>query len=164
MAPITRILVPVDFSPSSEHAARYAAVLASRLGASVELLHVVVDPLTAAVYSDAYIPDYAQIEASLVAGAEQQIAQCRELLPGSPVIDTTVQVGAVAPGIVEHAAATGADLIVMATHGRTGLTHVVLGSVAERVVRTAACPVLTIRAHAAAGAAEAPAAAGVAVA
>jgi nucleotide-binding universal stress UspA family protein len=146
MTPImTRILVPVDFSPGSEHALAYAAALTLRVGAHLGLLHVVEDP-TASAWSEYYVPDLARWRADLVAGAEKRIAACRAALTGAPPeIDTAVRVGHAASTIVEFARTERFDLIVMGTHGRTGLTHLLMGSVAERVVRTASCPVLTVR-------------------
>jgi nucleotide-binding universal stress UspA family protein len=88
---------------------------------------------------------------SLIAGAERQLARLKDSAAALGIAaETAVIRGRPAPSIIEHAKDGGFDLIVMGTHGRTGLSHVVIGSVAERVVRTAPCPVLTIRAHVAA--------------
>jgi nucleotide-binding universal stress UspA family protein len=144
----TRILVPTDFSAQSDAALATAKDLATRFGASLHLIHVLEDPYAVATYSaDAlgYLPpgirELWQHEAEkhfddLVTPAER--AQF-------PVTTTVLFSGSAAREIVEHAQANAIDLIVMGTHGRGGFAHLLLGSVAERVVRTATCPVLTVR-------------------
>jgi universal stress protein A len=145
---VKRILVPVDFSRHADAAFAYARELASPLGASVELLHVVEDPLAAGVWSsEVYTAEIAGLQVNLVRDAEQQLREYAAAHDRS--IATTVRSGPVAREIVAFAADQSFDLIVMGTHGRTGVAHVVLGSVAERVVRLAPCPVLTLRAAAA---------------
>lgn len=142
---IGRILVPVDFSAHSDRALRYAAGLAAPFAAQVELLHVVEDPyLTGAWSSDVYVPKVPELMADLRADAERRLAALKSATAGVTV-ETGVMTGRTAQTIVDRARDGGFDLIVMATHGRTGVAHLVLGSVAERVVRTAACPVLTVR-------------------
>lgn len=147
---IARILVPVDFSAHSDRALRYAATLAGRFGATVELLHVVEDPfVTGAWTSKAFIPNIPELMDALVVDARRQLSELRtfEAAEGVP-LDVAVLTGEPAQTIVGHAKAGGFDLIVMGTHGRTGLSHAFMGSVAERVVRTATCPVLTVQAAA----------------
>ena len=144
---IAHILVPLDFSTNAARALRYAKTLASRFGASLELLHVVEDPFTSGAWSsEIYVPNIVELRGSLVKDAEQRLAvdQSALSLEGVPTI-ATVRTGPVGYTIVEYAQAVHADLIVMGTHGRTGLAHIFMGSVAERVVRTAPCPVLTVR-------------------
>jgi nucleotide-binding universal stress UspA family protein len=146
-ATITRILVPMDFSAHSDVALRYATTLASRFGATVELLHVVEDPFVSGAWGfEAYLPNLAEVQEQLVAEAENRLAECRATVSGQGVpAVATVRTGRIASTIVEYAKGLEADLIVMGTHGRTGFTHLVMGSVAERVVRMAPCPVLTVR-------------------
>jgi nucleotide-binding universal stress UspA family protein len=144
---ITKILVPVDFSPHAERAFRYAATLAHRLGAELALLHVVEDPFASGAWgAEAYVPNVPELLESLISGAERQLTTLKEsaAAPG-PTATTAVLTGSPSNAIVEHAKDGGFDLIVMGTHGRTGLAHAVMGSVAERVVRKAPCPVLTLR-------------------
>jgi universal stress protein A len=155
---ITAILVPVDFTPLADRALKYAAMLARRHSARLELVHVVEDPfVTGAWSSDGYVPNAGELLEGLIASAEQRLAQSAAAL-GVPV-KTAVLSGRPAQAIVEHAGAGGFDLIVMGTRGRTGLSHVVMGSVAERVVRNAPCPVLTVHATEEATARESSAAA-----
>jgi universal stress protein A len=158
---ITRILVPVDFSPHAERAFRYATTLAHRLGAKLALLHVVVDPFaTGAWGAEVYVPNVPELLANLISDAERQLATLKESAAALGLaVETAVITGSPANVIVEHAKDGGFDLIVMGTHGRTGLSHAVMGSIAERIVRTAPCPVLTIRGVEVPAAATSPAAA-----
>jgi universal stress protein A len=142
---IKTILVPTDFSPNSLGALQYAEALARRFGAAVHLLHVCQPAtLTAATVEAALIalPD-ADAESRSAAAAEME--KVRALIADVPVT-TEIDLGSPAPCIVAAAVEHAADLIVMGTHGRGPLLHMMLGSVAERVVRAAPCPVLTIRA------------------
>ncbi|HZP42147.1 MAG TPA: universal stress protein [Candidatus Binatia bacterium] len=132
---IARIVVPTDFSVCSMRALQRAEALAQRLGAEVVLVHV----------------DPSVVLGSEVAPARQDAVR-RELDGIAAVLGTrgvrargVVRAGAPAEEILAVAMAEGADLIVMGTHGRTGLAHALLGSVAEDVVRRALCPVLTVR-------------------
>ena len=147
MTRITRIMVPTDFSPASDVALEYARALAGEFSASIDLVHVFDDPFTSGAFvGDGTVMMPLELRASLENWAREQLAERHarhaNALPGS---STVLLMGAPARRIVEHANETGADLIVMGTHGRSGLGHLLLGSVAERVVRTAACPVLTTR-------------------
>jgi universal stress protein A len=144
----TRILVPTDFSGPSDAALEYAKALADRFGASLHLVHVLEDQVVGGAFgADPYLagaPAYAE---ALRADAEARLAarltaRERIRLHGSSEIAS----GPSARTIVEIAESHGIDLIVMGTHGRTGLAHALIGSVAERVVRSAPCPVLTLHA------------------
>jgi universal stress protein A len=142
-----RIMVPTDFSPTSDAALEYARAFAGRLGATIDLVHVFDDPFTSGAFvGDGTVMMPVQLRESLEHWAREQLERRHgghaPVLPGSSV---ALLMGTPAKRIVEHAAETHADLIVMGTHGRTGLGHLLLGSVAERVVRTAPCPVLTWR-------------------
>jgi nucleotide-binding universal stress UspA family protein len=149
---ITKILVPVDFSPHAERAFCYATTLARRLGARLALLHVVEDPFATGAWSgEIYVPNVPELLKNLIDGAERQLATMKDGAAALGIgVETAVITGRPARSIVEYASSDGVDLIVMGTHGHTGLAHAVMGSVAERVVRKAPCPVLTIRASAAA--------------
>jgi len=144
---ISRILVPVDFSAHSDEALRYAAALGSRLGASLELLHVVEDPFVSGAWSsEVYVPNVPELLDNLVADAKRRLSDLKDVVvPESVPAATAVLKGRPAHTIVEHAKDGHFDLVVMGTHGRTGLAHLVMGSVAEAVVRRAPCPVLTVR-------------------
>jgi nucleotide-binding universal stress UspA family protein len=144
---INRILVPVDFSAHSEKAVRYATTLADRFGARVSLLHVVEDPfVTGAWRAEAFVPNMPELLDELVKAAQTQIGELKgHLAARGFVVDTTVITGQPAHSIVEMAKAGAFDLVVMGTHGRTGLSHAFMGSIAERVVQKAPCAVLTVR-------------------
>jgi nucleotide-binding universal stress UspA family protein len=135
---IHHILAPTDFSASAIQAVTAAFELAQTFGAKLSLLHVIEVP--------AYAIEVALPLEALERDARRELAL---LLPEAEAahMDMTrlVDVGVPYQKIVETATAEQVDLIVMATHGRTGLSHLVLGSVAERMVRLAPCPVLTIR-------------------
>jgi universal stress protein A len=143
---IRKILAPTDFSAHAANAVRYACDLAERLGAELHLLHVLSaivpvgpDPLFVPV-----LPPESYHESEV----HSRQALERSLDPSwgnPPSVVTAVRWESPVEGIVDYAREAAIDLIVIATHGRTGLSHVLLGSVAERIVREAPCPVLTIR-------------------
>ncbi len=147
---IKRILVPVDFSKASLHALDYARAFAKPFRADLLVVHVV-EPIYYATPVDMYAasPNVAMLieEQRRMATAHLERLSA-DLSKKGQGHRTVLKSGAPAQVIVDTARSTKADLIIMATHGRTGLAHVFLGSVAERVVRTAACPVLTVRAPA----------------
>jgi universal stress protein A len=139
------ILAPTDFSDYSKEAINDALELAQTFGAKLSLLHVVELPSSPI---EEFVPS--TMGGDLLDDLERRAsAELAQVLPQAQ--EATIEVRrAVVMGspfrkIIETAEAEHVDLIVMATHGRTGLRHLVMGSVAERVVRTAPCPVLTIR-------------------
>jgi universal stress protein A len=144
---VSRILVPVDFSPHSDLALRYAAPFARRLEAAVELLHVVDDRMGNPVWTSEFpIFDLSDFLKNLIAEAEAQLERYRGMAELARVRTAiTVRTGQPAKTIIEHARTGGVALIVMGTHGRSGLAHLFMGSVAEHVVRHAPCPVVTMR-------------------
>jgi universal stress protein A len=144
---ITRILVPLDFGPQADAVVAYATAIAAPVRASIDLLHVIVDPAGAHDWvADLYLREMTAIRERAIAEAEQHlnryVARCA--LSGVEARRRVV-IGRPTPVILAEARTQSADLIVMGTHGRTGLAHVLLGSVAEQVVRAAPCPVLTVR-------------------
>jgi nucleotide-binding universal stress UspA family protein len=136
---IQHILVPTDFSPDAEQALEHAVALAQQFKARITLLHAIHLPVTTEVALTAY---FSEMEAS--AQRDMETYQKRVADAGLTV-EALVLVGDPFRQITETAANAGVDLIVMGTHGRTGLQHWMLGSVAERVVRLAPCPVLVTR-------------------
>lgn len=140
---VKRILVPIDFSDCSKKALQYALPLAKEHRAALTLVFVVPPAYGAGEYGGI---DYAQLEGSMKKGGEKELAKLvvGEVCEEVPV-DTLVLVGSPARQIVETARSLPADLIVISTHGRTGLKHVFLGSVTEHVVQRAPCPVLVVR-------------------
>jgi nucleotide-binding universal stress UspA family protein len=143
---ITRILVPTDFSVDANAALTYALELARKFDAPVHLLHVVEDPLAAGMWSsEIYTAEIAGLQVNLKRDAEERLR--RSVPDDAGTVSTEVRTGSAATQIIQAARETNADLIVMGTRGRTGVAHVIMGSVAERVVRLAPCPVLTLRAE-----------------
>lgn len=142
----SKILVPVDFSETSLHAVRLAIAMARSGGGKVHLLHVGTLPLVvsdAAAYGAA-VPAYL-LEAKDQIAAEQKHALeklAAEEVPEGLLGGVAVREGFPPDEIVEEAKACGADLVVIGTHGRSGISRLVLGSVAERVIRHATCPVM----------------------
>lgn len=142
------ILVATDFSEPSEQAADAAATLAAQLGAKVTLLHSF-DPDTLVPPGAIPRPEqYRQkITKEMSDAVTERLKEIREsrLASVKDVDFAVVTHRSPAHAIVEHAEKLGADLIIVATHGRTGLGHLLIGSVAEKVVRHAHCPVLAVR-------------------
>ena len=143
---IRHILVPTDFSSHADAALRCAIELAKPFGAFITLLHVVEDPLAAGMWSsEVYTAEIAGLQINLAKDAKERLRRTAAEAGASVRIGYEVHTGRAAPTIVATAEEAPADLIVMGTAGRSGLAHAVMGSVAERVVRTAPCPVLTVR-------------------
>lgn len=145
-----RILCPIDLSEASEAALRAAAVLAGQRGAALTLLHVDVVPGSA--IPEALFPTPAALATDLSAPADRPVLELKALAErlGAPQVQAYRSVGTPAQEILAMARREAFDLIVMGTHGRKGLGHLLLGSVTEEVVRKAPCPVLTIGSEAAA--------------
>ncbi len=146
MITIRRILVPIDFSDFARPAVRYAAELAEKFAAELVLLHVIPDAVLA--LPDAVMPtlvpatDLAELTEAGKEGLAHVIAaeKLERLNPRAEV-----RIGSAAEEIIAAARDLHADLVCISTHGRSGLARVLLGSVAEHVVRQAPCPVLTVR-------------------
>ena len=143
---IKSILVPLDFSPSSKRSLDYAVSLARQFKAKLTLLHVV-EPIAT--------PDFAASfplmmeDDKLMAAAKNELEHAVKaaLVPRGLVEKILVRFGRSFHEIAEAARTRKADLIIISTHGYTGLKHALLGSTTERVVRHAPCPVLVVRQH-----------------
>ena len=133
------ILVPLDFSSSAEQALGYAMELVEKFQARLTLLHVIHIPVTSEVNLAAYL---AEMDTSAQLGMEEYL---KRVETAGHTVETIVQRGTPWHEIVETAKAKHVDLIVMGTHGRTGVQHFMLGSVAEKVVRLAPCTVMVTR-------------------
>lgn len=138
---IRSILVPTDFSAPAQAAIEYAVQLASQYDARLTLLHVI-EPVAT--------PDFAYYPLTLendkvMAAAKKHLDQMAAKLKANLVEKTLVRNGVAFHEIARAAQTLKADLIVISTHGYTGLKHILLGSRAERVVRHAPCPVLVVR-------------------
>jgi universal stress protein A len=143
----SRILVPTDFSPPSDAALEYARILAAKFGSTLRILHVIDDPSASSDFvGDGFAPSTEDIRNGLLEQARKRLDHLMNLVDRSRYhAHADAVLGTPAEAIIDFASATGTSLIVMGTHGRTGLAHLLMGSVAEQVVRTAPCPVLTVR-------------------
>jgi len=139
---LQNILVPIDFSNNSRKAVGYAIPLAAQSGARITLLHVVGKTVVYPVEMSVVIPGEAQTVAS---AHKHLVALGRKLIPGPLQGKMLVHIGEPFDEITRLARRSKAGLIICTTHGYTGLAHVLLGSTAERIVRHAPCPVLTIK-------------------
>ena len=146
MIDLRRILVPTDFSKHSHNALTYAVAFADKFGAELYLLHVVQDLAL-------FIPEAVSVAPPVAPPVEQMTAAAREALGrvvrendlGGVTVHCEVREGTPFYEIIQFAKDSDIDLIIMGTHGHSGLVHVLLGSVTEKVVRKAPCPVLTVR-------------------
>ena len=141
---IKRILVPLDFSAGSARALDFAHAMAQRFGASLHLLHVCDVPAPAIGSIEMHAVAYTEWSELLGEEAAKQLTRAQHGIIDVPV-STAVLFGNPARCIVTAATTERADLIVMGTHGYGPVMHVLMGNVAERVVRTAPCAVLTVR-------------------
>jgi len=144
---IKKILCPTDFSENSEHALQYALALATLSQADLQLFHVV-EPITYPQSTEFFEPvlDEVELMMKMQSAFQQQLEdQVATLKTEYPKISGKLVTGNTFLEIIQAARDDDVDMIVMGTHGRTGLAHVLIGSVAERVVREAPCPVLTVK-------------------
>jgi nucleotide-binding universal stress UspA family protein len=137
---VQHVLVPIDFSATADRALTYAIALAQQLQARLTLLHVLdLTPVTMEDMTATYLDDLETDAQHLLQASRERVQ--RAGLQGESLL---VQ-GTPTQTIIDTAGEQGVDLIIMGTHGRTGLAHVFLGSVAEHVVRQGPCPVLVVR-------------------
>jgi nucleotide-binding universal stress UspA family protein len=135
------ILAPVDFSAASEIALEYAVPIATQFGARITLLHVSQAQLGGNEF--AYLPIS---EAAICDPLRKRLnAMASRTIPPGLLGETLVRNGLACDQIVKAACELSSDLIILNTHGYTGLKHMLIGSTAERVVRCAPCPVLVVR-------------------
>jgi nucleotide-binding universal stress UspA family protein len=146
MISLKTVLVPTDFSEASGSALTYGKAMAGAFGASLHLVHVMEDLMAHAWAAEVYVASMPQLRDEIEKESRQRLAtiftdeerrQYRvvtALLAGNPFLE-----------IIRYAKAHDVDLIVMGTHGRGAIAHMLLGSVAEKVVRKSPCPVLTVR-------------------
>lgn len=145
MISLKKVLVPVDFSDTSDVALRYGKALAGAFGASLHIVHVVQEPYAQPWAAETYGFSMATLQQDWIKEANTKLeglltAQDRTSLKAS----ATTILGHPVTEILRFATDERIDLVVMGTHGRGPLGHMVMGSVAERVVRHAPCPVLTV--------------------
>jgi nucleotide-binding universal stress UspA family protein len=145
MVALKRILVATDFSEASEAALRHGRALAEAFGASLDILHVMEDPFIYGPTSEGYLPPphyfdemekstRGRLEHALPPAEREKLNARLAIKKGNPFVE-----------VIRYAKNENIDLIVMGTHGRGPIAHMLMGSVAEKVVRKAPCPVLTVR-------------------
>jgi nucleotide-binding universal stress UspA family protein len=142
---VNKILVPVDFSGHSLKALNYACELAKKFDAPIVLVHAYAIP--AYTLPEGYIMASPSTIAEVMNKIEEAMGQTKKeaLARGAKSVESVVVEGIPFAEIIRTAREKSCDLIIMGTHGRTGLKHALLGSVAEKVVRKAPCAVLTVR-------------------
>ena len=147
MIALKKILVPTDFGEAADAALNYARALARNFNASVDVLHVAEDVSARMFAGEVYVAMPQTLQNDVEDAARKQLDE--RLVDNDPnplpVRRVVITSNAPAVSIVSYAKETGADLIVMGTHGRGPMAHLFMGSVAERVVRLAPCPVLVVR-------------------
>jgi len=146
MIAINNILVATDFGEAADSALRYGRELAGRFGATLHVLNVVEDVFASGFAVEAYSAIVPEMQQEVESGARRRLHELVVDSDGSgPRTTSAIRTGSPTYAIVDYAREHDIDLIVMGTHGRGALAHVLMGSVAERVVRLAPCPVLTVR-------------------
>lgn len=137
---IQRILFATDFSNSARHAQQYAVALAESFGATLHALHVVSE--------EAFVPSpevqHRWLETEIDRAKKQLNVDVGGIQVAGQAVVQATQTGHPVQQVIKYAAEHEIDLIVLGTHGRTGVSHLLIGSVAEKVVRLARCPVLTV--------------------
>lgn len=146
---VSNILVPTDFSKGSQEAVRLAIDMCEKLGATLHVLHVVENPFAPGAFMEMYTPPSAEYFLDL----EKQAAdRLRALLSDENTkrckVVTITRTGLPTQEILQRLSEQPAiDMVVMSTHGRSGVSRFMMGSVADKVIRAAPCPVLTLREH-----------------
>ena len=145
MKPFDKILIAIDFSENSDYAFAYAVTLAKQFQSELTVMHVINEPVDLRGF---YVPhiSFDQLEKQIEEGAIEMMEKFTQAkLDGFINYQTAIVTGIPYEEIIKKAKETATALIVLGTHGRTGLDHIIFGSTAERVVRGATCPVLTVR-------------------
>ncbi|MCX8085014.1 MAG: universal stress protein [Calditerrivibrio sp.] len=146
MINIKKILVPTDFSETSKYAMQYAIEFAKNFGAELRIVHVIFDESQIVAF---YLPQvtFQNLDQELEESAKKQMDEFLAHFPELKEVTYDVKMlkGTAFVEIISEAKDMKADLIIIGTHGRTGLEHVLFGSTAEKVVRKSPCPVLTVK-------------------
>jgi len=147
MITLKKILVATDFGEASDAALAYGRELARTFHANLDIVHAVENVLTRGLAVEGYAASFPEIQNEIEEAARQQLASIEAADERDRLTMKTVLLTSNAPAfaIVTYAKEHDIDLIVMGTHGRGAVAHLLMGSVAERVVRMAPCPVLTVR-------------------
>jgi len=146
---VKNILVPTDFSPGSQEAVRYAYDLAVALGATLHVVHVLENPFAPGAFMEMYTPPSPEYFIDMERRAEEKLRAALTADEQAKVQAVlTTRLGVPASEILDRLEAEPKiDLVVMATHGRGGVARFVMGSVTDKIIRSAPCPVVTMREH-----------------
>lgn len=145
MGMIDKILVPIDFSDYSKNALRYAVQFAKQFNSSMYLIYVIEPIIYPADFSMGQVA-IPSMDVDIQSRAEEELKNlAKSLIDPSIKVETIIKTGKPFVEINETAKEKDIDLIIIATHGHTGVEHLLFGSTAEKVVRKAPCPVLTLR-------------------
>jgi nucleotide-binding universal stress UspA family protein len=146
MLNIKKILCPIDFSETSEEALKYAIQFAKAFSAHIDIVHILFDETQVVAF---YLPQttFQNMENEITQATKEQFKELINKYPDLTYISHSTKIIKGTPflEIIKYAKDCKSDMIVIGTHGRTGLEHVLFGSTAEKVVRKAPCPVLTVR-------------------
>jgi len=145
MRTFDKILFATDFSESSEHAFEYALALAQQFKSRLIILHVINEPVDLRGF---YVPhvSFENLEKEIEEGAQQMMAKfCSTHITDYANYETLIVTGIPYEEVLKYAEKNQASIIVLGTQGRSGIDHLLFGSTAERVVRKALCPVVTVR-------------------
>jgi universal stress protein A len=146
MPTINKVLLATDFSEASDYALKYALAMAGAFKASLHVLHVLEDLAAHAWTTEVYVAALPGVHEEMERQAQERLEQLLTPEQRAACNATTVlRTGSPFVEVVRYARDEGMDLIVLGTHGRGAIAHMLLGSVAERVVRKAHCPVVTVR-------------------
>jgi len=143
MSTFDRILLPVDFSDHCDVAAQHAGWFAQQSGGTVHLVHVIANPADD-LYTPEEAPYWVMVEHAEKKALEMLEASAANCLPTGCPSKCHVEVGDPYDNILKVARAIRPDVIILSTHGRTGIAHLVMGSVAEKIVRHSTCPVFVV--------------------
>jgi nucleotide-binding universal stress UspA family protein len=140
-----KILFALDFLENSEHAFEYAYMLAKKFNARLIIIHIIQEPVDLSGFYAPHI-SFEKLEKEIEEGAEKMMAKfCRTMISDFTNYETGIVSGIPYEEILKKAEKEQVSLIVMGTQGRKGIDHLLFGSTAERVVRNAKCPVMTVR-------------------
>ena len=141
----SKILVPIDFSEYTPDILKYATEIAQRFNATIHLIHVIPNMDYFTPYESFMAAEnMVAVQKGIESEVQKDLEETAKGISGIPVV-RAVRMGVSFVEIVDYVRTEGMELVIMATHGRGGLEHIIIGSVAEKVVRKSPCPVLTIR-------------------
>ncbi len=141
----SKILVPIDFSEFTDDIVKYATEIAQKFGSTIHLIHVIPNMDYFTPYESFMAAEnMVTVQKGVEAEVQRDLEKVADKIAGVPVT-RAVRTGVSFVEIVEYVKNEHIELVIMATHGRGGLEHIIIGSVAEKVVRKSPCPVLTIR-------------------